>query len=42
MFSKNKVTEIFCAVDDFCKDFDVEIKKLKIAQLVSCHTLIDG
>lgn len=38
MFSKDKVTEIFCAVDDFCKDFDVEIKKLKMTQLVADKT----
>lgn len=33
MFSKDKVIEIFCTVDDFCKEFDLEIKKLKRVQL---------
>lgn len=33
MFSKDKVIEIFCIVDDFCKEFDLEIKKLKRVQL---------
>lgn len=33
MFSKDKVIEIFCTVDDFCKEFDSEIKKLKLVQL---------
>jgi hypothetical protein len=29
MFSKDKVTEIFCTVDDFCMEFDLQIKELK-------------
>lgn len=29
MFSKDKVTEIFCTVDDFCLEFDLRIKELK-------------
>ena len=27
MFSDNKVTEIFCLADDFCKFFDSQVKK---------------
>ncbi|TKT86547.1 IS982 family transposase [Dyadobacter frigoris] len=33
MFSKDKVTEIFCTVDDFCKEFDLRIKELKQVQV---------
>ena len=29
MFSKNEVIEIFCKVDDFCKEFESEIKSQK-------------
>jgi hypothetical protein len=25
----NKITEIFCIVDDFCKEFSLELKTLK-------------
>jgi hypothetical protein len=27
MISKDKVTEIFCIIDDFCKEYDAEIEK---------------
>ena len=27
MLAKNKITEIFCIADDFCKEFYSEIKK---------------
>ena len=30
MLSKDKITEIFCIADDFCKEFDLEIKKHQI------------
>ena len=33
MFSKDKVIEIFCAVDDFCKEFELRIKELKQVQV---------
>ncbi|GLU55244.1 IS982 family transposase [Dyadobacter frigoris] len=33
MFSKDKVTEIFCTVDDFCKEFELRIKELKQVQV---------
>ena len=29
MLTKNKITEIFCITDDFCKKFDEEVKNLK-------------
>jgi hypothetical protein len=30
MLTKDKITEIFCIADDFCKEFDMEIKKHRI------------
>ena len=27
MITESKVTEIFCVADDFCKEFEVEMKK---------------
>ena len=33
MFSKDKVTEIFCTVDDFCKEFELRIKELRQVQV---------
>ena len=27
MITEDKVTEIFCIADDFCKEFDVEMAK---------------
>src|SRR5574344_1178415 len=27
MISKDKVTDIFCIIDDFCKEYDAEIEK---------------
>jgi hypothetical protein len=27
MFSEDKITEIFCMADDFCKFFDAKMKK---------------
>lgn len=35
MFSKDKVTEIFCIVDDFAREFESRIKDLKLAQLAT-------
>ena len=32
MITKDKITEIFCIVDDFCKEFDVEIAKLALQE----------
>jgi len=33
MYYKDKITEIFCYVDDFCKEFSTEITKMKRSQL---------
>ena len=30
MFSEDKVTEIFCMADDFCKFFDAKMKKITL------------
>ena len=27
MITEDKITEIFCAVDEFCKEFDKEVDK---------------
>ncbi|MDR3118336.1 MAG: IS982 family transposase, partial [Mediterranea sp.] len=27
MFTRDKITEIFCIADDFCKEFSLEVKK---------------
>ena len=27
MLTEDKITELFCIADDFCKEFDAEIKK---------------
>ena len=27
MITDNKITEIFCAVDEFCKEYDKQIEK---------------
>ena len=35
MHYKDKITEIFCHVDDFCKEFSTEITKIKRSQLQS-------
>ena len=32
MITKDKITEIFCLADDFCKEFDVEIEKLALQE----------
>ena len=31
MLTRDKITEIFCIADDFCKEYDIEIKKHQIA-----------
>ena len=32
MITKEKITEMFCIADDFCKEFDVEIAKLALQE----------
>ena len=32
MITKDKITEIFCIADDFCKEFDAEIAKLALQE----------
>lgn len=41
MFSEDKVTEIYCLVDNFCKLFDAQMKKymfLSKKTLVRCYS----
>ena len=35
MFTKDKITDIFVVVDDFCKEFSSEIKNIKYSTLPS-------
>lgn len=35
MFTKDKITDIFVIVDDFCKEFSSEIKNIKYSTLPS-------
>lgn len=28
MITKDKITEVFCIADDFCKEFELEINKI--------------
>ena len=30
--TKDKITEIFCIIDDFCKEYDKEISKMAIPE----------
>lgn len=31
MISREKITEIFCLADDFCKEFEVEMHKIALS-----------
>jgi hypothetical protein len=33
MFTSDKIIEIFCIADDFCKEFDLEAQKHQIVPL---------
>lgn len=30
--TKDKITEIFCIIDDFCKEYDAETEKMAISE----------
>ena len=30
--AKNKITDIFCIIDDFCKEYDKEIVRMSICE----------
>ena len=30
--TKDKITDIFCIIDDFCKGFDVEIERMALRE----------
>ena len=32
MITKDKITEIFCIADDFCKEFELETDKIGLSQ----------
>ena len=32
--TKNKITEIFCIIDDFCQEYDKEIARMSICDPV--------
>ncbi len=32
MITKDKITEIFCIADEFCKEFELEINKIGIPE----------
>lgn len=35
MITKDKVTNIFCVIDEFCKNFDAEMEKSPLKELPS-------
>lgn len=35
--TKNKITEIFCIIDDFCQEYDKEIAHMSICEPVGNH-----
>ena len=36
MITKDKITEIFCIADDFCKEFESEIDKIRLPNDTKC------
>lgn len=39
MITEDKVTEIFCLADDFCKFFDIQMAKYTIKSEKSANTI---
>ena len=38
MITKDKITEIFCIADDFCKEFELETDKIGLSEKnKGCH-----
>ena len=38
MITKDKITEIFCIADDFCKEFELETDKIGLSEKSKgCH-----
>lgn len=35
--TKDKITEIFCIIDDFCQEYDKEIARMSICEPVVNH-----
>lgn len=43
MITKDKITEIFCIADDFCKEFESEIVKIGFPNDAKCkHRAVNG
>lgn len=42
MFTEDKITDIFCLADDFCKYFSSELKKHKLMMVKSIETNLPG
>jgi hypothetical protein len=40
MLTPDKITEIFCIIDDFCKEYATEISKSKFYQVTAKSTVI--
>ena len=40
MITEDKVTEIFCIADDFCKDFDTQMAKYTLWQKESANITV--
>lgn len=42
MITENKITEIFCLADDFCKYFSSELKNIRLSMANYIATIWDG
>ena len=42
MITEDKVTELFCVVDDLCKEFNAEIKKTPFCHLQTAKNAATG
>ena len=38
--TKDKITEIFCIIDDFCQEYDKEIARMSICSWMGVNTVI--
>ena len=38
--TKDKITEIFCIIDDFCQEYDKEIARMSICSWTGVNTVI--
>ena len=42
MVSTDKITEIFCMADDFCRFFDAMMEKYDVANLKDGYNIVNG